>query len=161
AGCSPSSIRSVPIMCATLSRTVQPGHSVGASHCASLKGVHTSVIDDHTVSSISISGSVTGETLVTLVVHRTRRHWQDRGMERIEFHFDPMCPWAYQTSKWIRSVRDQVDIEIDWRFLSLEEINRAEGKRHPWDRPWSYGFGQMRVGAWLRRRSMDDVDRWY
>jgi 2-hydroxychromene-2-carboxylate isomerase len=82
-------------------------------------------------------------------------------MDRIEFHFDPMCPWAYQTSKWIRAVRDQVDIEIDWRFFSLEEINRTEGKRHPWDRPWSYGFGQMRVGAWLRRRSMDDVDRWY
>lgn len=82
-------------------------------------------------------------------------------MDRVSFHFDPMCPWAYQTSKWIREVRAQIGIEIDWRFLSLEEINRADGKRHPWDRPWSYGFGQMRVGAWLRRRSMDDVDRWY
>lgn len=82
-------------------------------------------------------------------------------METIEFFFDPMCPWAYQTSKWIREVRAQTDLDITWRFLSLEEINRAEGKRHPWERPWSYGFGQMRVGAWLRRRSMDDLDRWY
>jgi 2-hydroxychromene-2-carboxylate isomerase len=82
-------------------------------------------------------------------------------MERIEFHFDPMCPWAYQTSKWVRDVRAQIGLDIDWRFFSLEEVNRVEGKRHPWERPWSYGFGQMRVGAWLRRRSMDEVDRWY
>jgi predicted DsbA family dithiol-disulfide isomerase len=80
---------------------------------------------------------------------------------QIQFFFDPMCPWAYQTSKWIRDVRAQNGLEIEWRFLSLEEINRAEGKRHPWERPWSYGFGQMRVGAWLRRRSMGDLDRWY
>jgi 2-hydroxychromene-2-carboxylate isomerase len=82
-------------------------------------------------------------------------------MERIEFHFDPMCPWAYQTSKWVREVRAQIGLDIDWRFFSLEEINLVAGKRHPWERPWSYGFGQMRVGAWLRRRSMDELDRWY
>jgi 2-hydroxychromene-2-carboxylate isomerase len=82
-------------------------------------------------------------------------------MEHIEFHLDPMCPWAYQTSKWAREVRSQVDLDIEWRFFSLEEVNRVEGKRHPWERPWSYGFGQMRVGVWLRRRSMGDLDRWY
>ena len=34
-----------------------------------------------------------------------------------------MCPWAYQTSKWIREVRVQNGLEIRWRFFSLEEIN--------------------------------------
>ena len=82
-------------------------------------------------------------------------------MEHIEFHFDPMCPWAYQTSKWVREVRAQIGLDIEWRFFSLEEINLVAGKRHPWERPWSYGFGQMRVGAWLRRRSMAELDRWY
>ena len=42
---------------------------------------------------------------------------------RIGFHFDVMCPWAYQTSKWIRDVRAAKGFEIDWRFFSLEEIN--------------------------------------
>lgn len=79
----------------------------------------------------------------------------------VQFYFDPMCPWAYQASRWIRAVRDRIGLEIDWRFFSLEEINRVEGKRHPWERPWSYGWGQMRVAALLRRASTDAVDRWY
>lgn len=82
--------------------------------------------------------------------------------ERISFYFDPMCPWAYQTSVWIRNVRDAVDLDITWRFFSLEEVNRVEGKLHPWERPWSFGFGQMRVGALIRRELGNDaLDRWY
>ena len=80
---------------------------------------------------------------------------------QVDFHFDVMCPFAYQTSKWIRAVRDQTGLEITWRFFSLEEVNRVEGKKHPWEREWSYGWSMMRIGAVLRRRSMDDLDRWY
>jgi 2-hydroxychromene-2-carboxylate isomerase len=85
----------------------------------------------------------------------------DAGPMPIAFHFDVMCPWAYQTSKWIRSVRETVPLEIDWRFFSLEEINREQGKKHPWEREWSYGWGMLRVAAMLRRTSMDDCDRFY
>ena len=38
-GCSPSNMRSVPIMCATLSCTDQPGQSVGRAHCSSVRSV--------------------------------------------------------------------------------------------------------------------------
>jgi predicted DsbA family dithiol-disulfide isomerase len=79
----------------------------------------------------------------------------------VEFFFDPMCPWAYQTSVWIREVRRLSGLEITWRFFSLEEINRVEGKKHAWEREWSYGFSQMRVGALLRRQGQDQLDRWY
>jgi 2-hydroxychromene-2-carboxylate isomerase len=82
--------------------------------------------------------------------------------DSILFYFDPMCPYAYQTSTWIRDVRAQVGLDIAWRFFSLEEVNLVAGKRHPWDRPWSFGFGQMRVGALIRRELGNDaVDRWY
>src|SRR5689334_22091301 len=73
-----------------------------------------------------------------------------------------MCPYAYQTSLWIRDVRVQTPLEITWKFFSLEEVNLVPGKRHPWDRPWSYGFGQMRVGVLIRRELGNDaLDRWY
>jgi 2-hydroxychromene-2-carboxylate isomerase len=81
--------------------------------------------------------------------------------DQVDFHFDVMCPWAYQSAVWIRDVRQQVGLDISWRFFSLEEINRVEGKKHPWERPWSYGWSLLRVAALLRRRSMDDVDRFY
>jgi predicted DsbA family dithiol-disulfide isomerase len=73
----------------------------------------------------------------------------------VDFHFDIMCPWAYQASLWIRDVRDQVGLDVRWRFFSLEEVNRAEGKKHPWERDWSYGWSMMRIGALLRRADPD------
>jgi 2-hydroxychromene-2-carboxylate isomerase len=79
----------------------------------------------------------------------------------VDFHFDIMCPWAYQASLWMREVRDQLKLDVGWRFFSLEEINRAEGKKHPWEREWSYGWSMMRVGALLRRIDPALVDRWY
>ena len=82
--------------------------------------------------------------------------------EAVEFYFDPMCPYAYQTSVWIRDVRAQIGLDITWRFFSLEEVNRVEGKKHPWERPWSFGWGQMRVGSLIRRElGNDELDRWY
>jgi 2-hydroxychromene-2-carboxylate isomerase len=79
----------------------------------------------------------------------------------VDFHFDIMCPYAYLTSLWIREVRDTQGIDVRWRFFSLEEINRAEGKKHPWEREWSYGWSMMRIGAYLRRQDMHLLDRWY
>jgi len=81
--------------------------------------------------------------------------------DSVDFHFDVMCPYAYQTSLWIREVRRLTGLEINWRFFSLEEVNRVEGKKHPWERAWSYGWSMMRIGALLRRSNMDDLDRWY
>jgi 2-hydroxychromene-2-carboxylate isomerase len=79
----------------------------------------------------------------------------------VDFHFDIMCPYAYQTSLWMREVRDLAGVKVRWRFFSLEEINRGEGKKHPWERAWSYGWSMMRIGAYLRRIDMDLLDRWY
>ena len=80
---------------------------------------------------------------------------------KIDFFFDTMCPWAYQTSIWIREVRSQIDLEINWKFFSLEEINREEGKKHPWEREISYGWTPLRIAAWLRRIDVDLCDDWY
>jgi 2-hydroxychromene-2-carboxylate isomerase len=46
--------------------------------------------------------------------------------ERVRFHFDPGCPWAWQGSKWIREVARQTGLEIDWRLFSLALINSPD-----------------------------------
>lgn len=79
----------------------------------------------------------------------------------VDFHFDIMCPYAFQTSLWMREVRDRTGLEVRWRFFSLEEVNRVEGKKHPWERDWSYGWSMMRVGARLRRDDPALLDAWY
>jgi 2-hydroxychromene-2-carboxylate isomerase len=80
---------------------------------------------------------------------------------QVDYHFDVMCPFAFHASRWIRDVRAQTGLEITWRFFSLEEINRREGKKHPWDREWSYGWSLLRIAALLRRQDMAACDAWY
>lgn len=84
-------------------------------------------------------------------------------MADVDFYFDVMCPWAYQTSKWIREVAAVRPLAVRWKFFSLEEVNREEGKKHPWERPWSYGWSMLRVAAALRRGPDGNtaVDRFY
>lgn len=41
----------------------------------------------------------------------------------INFYFDPVCPFAWMTSKWVRSVMAQRDYAVEWRFISLRMIN--------------------------------------
>ena len=84
-----------------------------------------------------------------------------KSVSAVDFYFDPMCPWAHQTSLWIRNVRSQNGIAINWKFFSLEETNRVEGKKHPWEREVSFGWTPMRIGAWMRRIDMDLCDKWY
>ncbi|CAN5146816.1 Rv2466c family mycothiol-dependent reductase [soil metagenome] len=43
--------------------------------------------------------------------------------ERIRFHFDPLCPWCYQTSRWARRLSELGEVDIDWAVFSLELVN--------------------------------------
>lgn len=41
----------------------------------------------------------------------------------LHFYFDPVCPFAWMTSKWVRIVAAQRDYAVDWRFISLRILN--------------------------------------
>ncbi len=41
----------------------------------------------------------------------------------LNFYFDPVCPFAWMTSKWVRQVQAQREYTVDWRFISLRLIN--------------------------------------
>ena len=41
----------------------------------------------------------------------------------LHFYFDPVCPFAWMTSKWVRMVAAQRDYSVDWRFISLRIVN--------------------------------------
>lgn len=41
----------------------------------------------------------------------------------LHFYFDPVCPFAWMTSKWVRTVAAARDYRVDWRFISLRILN--------------------------------------
>lgn len=50
----------------------------------------------------------------------------DGGPHDIEFFFDPSCPFAWQTSQWIRRVIALRGIRVGWRFVSLAALNEGD-----------------------------------
>jgi predicted DsbA family dithiol-disulfide isomerase len=41
----------------------------------------------------------------------------------INFYLDPVCPFCWMTSKWVRLVQQQREYVVDWRFISLRMVN--------------------------------------
>jgi 2-hydroxychromene-2-carboxylate isomerase len=41
----------------------------------------------------------------------------------LRFYFDPVCPFAWMTSKWVRQVAARRDYAVEWRFISLRQLN--------------------------------------
>ena len=44
-------------------------------------------------------------------------------MADLEFFFDPLCPWAWITSRWATEVSDLRGLDVEWRFISLAILN--------------------------------------
>jgi 2-hydroxychromene-2-carboxylate isomerase len=43
----------------------------------------------------------------------------------LHFYFDPICPFCWLTSKWVRMVGERRGLTVDWRFISLRLVNAA------------------------------------
>jgi 2-hydroxychromene-2-carboxylate isomerase len=77
-------------------------------------------------------------------------------MADVEFFFDPVCPWAWITSRWVEEVRSQRPLDVDWRFIGLRIIN----ERRDYDTEFpekhlevhTMGLRLLRVAAALREK---------
>jgi len=72
----------------------------------------------------------------------------------IEFFWDPVCPFAWITSRWVEKVAAQKDFRIDWRFISLRLLNkdRDYATEFPpeYEEGHTAGLRMLRVAAAIR-----------
>lgn len=55
-------------------------------------------------------------------------------IEQIHLHVDPLCPWAWITSRWATRLEQLGELEIEWRLFSLGVANLPEDQE-PGDLP--------------------------
>ncbi|MEU5556792.1 disulfide bond formation protein DsbA [Streptomyces sp. TSRI0445] len=82
------------------------------------------------------------------------------GKTPVDFWFDPLCPWAWMTSRWMLEVEKVRDVEVRWHVMSLAVLNEDKLDELPEeyrDMLENQAWGPVRVVIAARQLHGDDV----
>ena len=78
-------------------------------------------------------------------------------MTTADFWFDPLCPFAWITSRWIQEVEQVRDVRVSWHVMSLAYLNQDKDVSDDYRAMLAPAWGPVRVLIAAQERHGDDV----
>ena len=79
--------------------------------------------------------------------------------QTVEMWFDPLCPWAWMTSRWLMEVEQVRDLEVTWSQMSLSVLNEGRDLPDEYREMMDRGWAPVRVIAAARKAHGDEVTK--